>query len=138
MGARAVSPALADRLGPDATAGLVELIDTSERNCMNAVLTRSVERFERRLSEETSKIRIEMAQGHAALRQEIGALGSDLRQEINALGSDLRQEMGALGTGLRQEIASQRVDVLKWSFIFWIGQVVAITGIVGMLFRLDG
>ncbi len=54
MDLRAVSPALADRLGTDAAAWLVELIDGVEDHCVDIVLERSVERFERRLSEEAS------------------------------------------------------------------------------------
>ena len=182
MGVRAVSPALAGRLGADATAGLVELIDTAEGHCMDIVMERSVERFERRLSEEVSTLRVEMARLGADLRQEItlvrsdlrgematlgsdlraemATLGSDLRAEMAALGSDLRAEMAALGSNLRgematlgsdlrreiatvgsdvrQEIGNQKFDLLKWSFLFWIGQVVAMAGIVTLLLRTVG
>lgn len=124
MGARAVSPALAERLGPDATVALVELIDASEKNVVEMVLTQSVERFERRLAEETSALRVEMA-----------TLGSDLRREMTLLGSGLRQEMSTLGSELRQEIASQKFDLLKWSFLFWIGQVGMLAAILALLAR---
>ena len=70
------------------------------------------ERFERRLVEEVSKLRIEMVQGHSALRH----------------------DMATLRTDLRYELADQRFDLLKWSFLFWIGQVVAIA----TLLRLTG
>lgn len=53
-------------------------------------MERSVERFERRLSEEVSTLRVETAR-----------LGADLRQEITTVRSDLRQEMATLGSGLR-------------------------------------
>lgn len=179
MDVRAVSPALAGRLGVEATAGLVELIDSTEQHCMEAVLNRSVERFERRLVEETSALRVQMARLGAELRQEIttlrsdarqesasvrsglrqemttlrsdlrqematlrsdlrqemAMLGSDLRQEMAMLGSDVRQEMASLGSDLRRELAGQRVDILKWSFVFWIGQVVAVAGIMTMILR---
>jgi hypothetical protein len=160
MDRRAVSPALAGRLGADATAGLVELIDSAEGHCVNIVLERSVERFERRLSEDVSTLRVEMTRLGADLRQEIttvwsdlrqematlgsglrqemAALGSDLRGEMATLGSDLRREMATLGSDLRQEIGNQKFDLLKWSFLFWIGQVVAIAGIVTMLLRTVG
>ena len=38
-------------------------------------------------------------------------------------------------SGLRQEIASARVDLLKWSFLFWIGQVAAIAGMLAFVLR---
>lgn len=58
------------------------------------------DRFERRLTDETSKLRIEMAQGFAALRQEMSKGTADLRQAI----------------------ADQKFEILKWMFIFWTGQ----------------
>jgi len=171
MDVRAVSPALAGRLGADATAGLVELIDTVEGHCVDIVMERSVERFDRRLSEEVSTLRVEMTRLGADLRQEIttvrsdlrqematlgsglrqemavlgsdlrgemATLGSDLRREMATLGGDLRREMGTLGSDLRQEIGNQKFDLLKWSFLFWIGQVVAMAGIMMMLLRTVG
>jgi hypothetical protein len=39
-----------------------------------------------------------------------------------------------MGAGIRQEIAASRVELLKWCFLFWIGQVLATASIVdGML-----
>lgn len=144
-----VGPALERELGPEATEELVDMFDAAEEHCVTTVVEQSVERFERRLTEQVSGLRVEMVQGHAQLRQEMTELGSGLRQETTEVGSRLRQEMTelrsslrqeitALGGNLRQEMASQRVDLLKWSFLFWIGQVVAMTGIITMLLRASG
>jgi hypothetical protein len=76
------------------------------------VIERIGDRFERRLTEETSKLRVEMAQGFGAVRQE---LASGL--------AAVRQEMAAGLGGLRQEMAEQRVELLKWAFLFWAGQL---------------
>ncbi len=81
-------------------------------------------RFERRLVEETSSLRLEMA-----------GLRADLRQEIAKLGADLRQEMAALGANLRQEMAAGRFELLKWCFFFWAGEVMAISAILGVMLR---
>jgi hypothetical protein len=127
--------ALQDRLGQEATAGLVELLTDARKEWTAEVIGTAVDRFERRLTEETSKLRIEMAALRSDLRQEMGALRSDLRQEMGALRSDLRQEMGALRSDLRQEIADQRFEILKWAFLFWVGQFFAVAGLVAVLFR---
>ena len=116
MDAATVPPALAAQLGPKATLGLVEVLSEAKNECVEHVMTQSVERFERRLVEEISKVRIEIVQGNAALRQETAALGH----------------------GLRREMAAHRVEFLKWSFIFWIGQVVAVAGVVSALLRAAG
>lgn len=63
------------------------------------------ERFERRLAEEVSGLRLEMHQGFAAIRQ---------------------------------EIATSHVTWLRWSFLFWIGQVAAIAGLLAVMLPAGG
>src|SRR3989442_380854 len=144
-------------VGRSGTSALVDMLDANNRECAEHVMTLCGERFERRLVEETSKLRVEMAQQGAALRteiaqlggglrQEMAQLGGNLRQEMAQLGGDLRQEMAQLGSGLRQEMARQRVDLrdeiatgrvelLKWAFVFWVGQLVSVSVVVGLLIR---
>jgi hypothetical protein len=164
----AVPPALRLALGPDATRALIETIERSHHDARPAMIAACTERFERRLVEEVSRLRVEMAQQGADLRQEMGTLGvnlrqemgtlgADLRQEIGTRGVDLRQEMGQLGVGLRQEmgqlgvglrqemgqlgvglradVSAGRVEMVKWLFLFWVGQVIVMTGIMGALLR---
>ena len=33
---------------------------------------------------------------------------------------------------LRKEMANQRVEILRWSFLFWIGQVAATVGLISL------
>jgi hypothetical protein len=78
------------------------------------------ERFERRLTEETGKLRVEMA-----------TLRSELRQEL----AGLLQEM-ARGFGeVRAAIAESRADTIKWTFIFWTGQFIALAGFLMILLQ---
>jgi len=99
------------------------------------VLSLAVERFERRLVEETSKLRVEMAQGFSGLRQEMSSLEGRLRQEMGGLEGRLRQEMGGLEGRLHKEIGGQRVESLRWSFLFWVGQVAAMAALLGFMLR---
>jgi hypothetical protein len=92
--------ALLERLGEPAAAELNDILETQKREATEAVMNHCAERFERRLVEEVSRLRVEMAQGFS---------------------------------GIRQEMAAGRFELLKWSFAFWIGQLVAVAGIVGML-----
>ncbi len=141
-----VPAALSGRLGPDATNGLLQLLDRSCQEAREDVITACTERFERRLVEETSGLRIqinrleatlrqEMTTLEASLRQEMTTLGASLRLEMSTLGGSLRQEIADLGASLRAEIASGRVEFIKWSFLFWIGQVLAMIGILGIMLR---
>ncbi len=130
-----VPAALSGRLGPDATNGLLQVLDRSHQEAREDVVTACTERFERRLVEETSGLRIQINQVEATLRQDMTTLGSSLRLEMTTLGGSLRQEIADLGVSLRAEIASGRVEFIKWSFLFWIGQVLAMIGILGIMVR---
>ena len=66
-------------------------------------MTASTDRFDRRLVEETSGLRVQIAQSESTLRG---------------------------------DIAAGRVEFIKWSFIFWVGQVLAVTGILTILLRM--
>src|SRR5712691_2881876 len=93
---------LRDRLGHEATLGLIELLDSAREAWSEHVLSVAADRFERRLSEEMSKLRVEMHGGFAALRQ---------------------------------ELATARVELLKWSFLCWVGQVAAMAGPLAFMLR---
>ena len=119
-----VPVALAERLGTEATGGLVRLFNAARESLDDVrgewseqVLSLAVERFERRLVEETSKLRVEMAQGFSGL---------ELR---------LRQEMGDLEGRLHKEIGGFRVESLRWSFLFWVGQVAAMAALLSFMLR---
>ncbi len=75
------------------------------------MLSLATEHFERRLSEECSKVRSDM--------QELGA--------------GLRADMKVLRSDLVAEIASTRADLIKWAFVFWAGQLAAVIGLVEVL-----
>ncbi len=104
--ARRIPAALRTRLEDDATFGLVELLDSERRDWSEHVLSTASDRFERRLA------------------QELGAIRTDISTALN----------DGL-TAIRQETAVARVEMLKWSFVFWIGQVAAVAGLLAFMRR---
>lgn len=88
---RKVPPALAMRLGDDGARELTELLDSEQQTWSERMLTVVTERFERRLIDETAKLRVELAR--------------------------------------------DRFEVLKWMFVFWIGQLAAMSAIMSFLLR---
>lgn len=105
-----VPPALHHHLGTEATAGLLELFETARQKWTPDVTTAAVERFERRLGEETTS----------------------LRGEISALRLEMRDGFA----NLRLDLANTRFELLKWCFLFWVGQVFAVAGVVTIVVRL--
>jgi hypothetical protein len=104
-----VPAALRARLGDDATFAVIELLDSEEKDWSENVLSIAADRFERRLSEEVSGLRV------------------DLRQTFHD---------GLLT--IRNEMATSRVELLRWSFVFWAGQIAVIAGLLTMMFRITG
>jgi hypothetical protein len=113
MDVQHVPLALQERLGPDATAGLLLVVGAAGREWKADVMDAVIDRFERRLVEETSGLRVQIAATEARLKDEI-------TKSISSLEVRIERRMA---------------DLLKWSFIFWIGQVVAMSAIMSALLR---
>jgi len=65
----------------------------------------------------------------AELRLATQADFAEVRQEMKAGFAELRQEMAHLETRLERRIG----DLIKWSFVFWVGAVGAIAMLAGVL-----
>ena len=141
--------ALREQLGSEATHDLVRMFDTARAEWTAEVVSLSLERFERRLVEELAGLRIEMAGSQATLREDMAQQSATLREKLAQQGATLRGEIAAVGTDLksdmregfatiRQEMAANRFELLKWSFLFWIGQVLAIVGLMAAMLRALG
>ena len=149
MDSKQVAPALRERLGHEATVGLLDLLGEAKKEWLAEVITVAGDRFERRLVEETSKLRtetsnlrVDMARGFAALRQEMTAGFAAARQETATLRQDMvaefgrmRQEMAAEFAAVRQEMSTQHFETLKWVFLFWVGQFFAVGSLMAIFFR---
>ena len=120
MARNRMSAALQERLGPEAAAGLVEFFTDARQEETAEVIGIVSDRFERRLVEETSKLRLEIMA---------------VRQEMTTGFNDVRQEMTGGFAGLRQEMADLRFELLKWAFVFWVGQFFAVAGLIAVLVR---
>ena len=153
-----VPAALEARLGIEATSGLLQLLDSTHRAWRDDVIAASSDRFERRLVEEIAAVRVQMAQVEASIRrdmremgasirrdmaamdarihQDMATTGADIRQDMATMGASIRQDMVTMGAGIREDMASGRVELFKWCFLFWIGQVVAVAGVMGMMLRV--
>ncbi len=93
-----VPEALRDKLGPEGAKALAELLNETSVRTRENVIEMAADRFERRLAEESAK-----------LRAEIG---------------NLRADMGAF-----------EGRITRWMFVFWIGQIGALLGILFAFFR---
>ena len=132
----AIPDVLQEQLGTKAATALVDMMNQALEEQQRIVLTLAEDRFERRFSEELSKIREELALMRAEFREQLAALGAELRQEMATQGAELRQEMASMESRLHAEIAKRHSELIRWMFIFWIGQFISIAALVITLAQL--
>jgi hypothetical protein len=64
---------------------------------------------------------------------------NDLRElnELNFLRSDakLEQQVAELRSEFRTALADQRAELIKWMFVFWVGNVATLGGLMFALFN---
>jgi hypothetical protein len=130
-----VSLALRERLGADATVGLLALLDASREEWAPEVTNQAVERFERELTRQIGGLREELRQGITSLRADLREAEATLRAEMRDGDAALRLEMREGDAAIRLEMRDQRVELLKWSFAFWVAQFVSVGGLMAILLR---
>ncbi len=115
MAATAVPPALRTRLGIEASDELIEWMHSREQTMMSAC----ADGFQLALTSEAAAIRTETHGVRAALGVEIAQLESRLRTEMQ----------DGFG-GLHGLIATKQAELMKWAFVFWVGQAMWTVGMV--------
>ncbi len=101
--------ALRERLGNEGMAGLHIVIDDKGGQWKDDVLAITGERFEARLAQEFGALRVDMAKEFASVRVDMA-----------------------------KEFAETRASLMKWSFLFWIGQFAAVSAMMTFLLRTIG
>jgi len=88
----------------------------------------------------------------AALRTRLGDDGTfglielleterkEVSEQVLATATDrferrMAEEFAQFRKEIVQELSNTRVDMLKWSFLFWIGQVAAVAGLISFMLR---
>ena len=103
---------LRDKLGPEASQDLTNAFEEGQTD----MLTISAERFEGRLA----------------------AVGSGLREDMVRMDSGVRIALAEGLSKIRSDISEARVNVVYWSFLFWIGQFAATAALIGYMLRWLG
>lgn len=104
---------LREKLGEEGSDALIDILNQTQEKQKGDIIEIVGEKFERRLVKEISSLRTELKGDNASLRAE------------------LKQDNASLHT----EMHSIRADLIKWMFIFWMGQVATILGILFAFFR---
>ncbi len=159
-----VPKALRDRLGDDGADALVELLNVASDSTKADALALSEEKYERRLSEEAAKLGSRVSEEAARLdrriteesskldrriTEEVSKLNQRITDEVARLESRIAEEVSKLNQRITDEvarlesriarletrIADVRADLVRWMFVFWVGQIGALTAILFAFFR---
>jgi hypothetical protein len=108
-----MSVTVRERLGDEASHAIEDYIAAERRTVKDEVMELAGQRFEQRLTSEVSALRVEMHKGF----------------------TEIWQAMSDLRVAVRQELSENRVELLRWSFVFWIGQVIAMASLLAFMLR---
>ncbi|MEO0276070.1 MAG: hypothetical protein ABIM60_04760 [candidate division WOR-3 bacterium] len=111
-----VPKVLREKLGDDGVDALIELLNASNEGLKVDLIELQTEKYERRLAEETAKL-------DKRITEEINRLRTE---DIARLDKRITEETARL----RVEISRSYANIIKWMFIFWVGQIGVITAIL--------
>ena len=141
-----IPKSLREKLGEEGSEALAKMLNEQGKETEGSIIRTAELRFEKKLSEEISGLREENHEGRTSLREEMVESNASLREEMVQTNTALRQEMVQMNTALRQEmvrgdtlllkeIQKSKTDTIRWMFIFWIGQIGAVLGILFAVFK---
>jgi hypothetical protein len=130
-----VEKPLKDKLGDEGVDSLIRLLNQSQQNQKQDLMVYLEEKYEHRLGEEIGSISITIAETEKRLdnriTEEIGKVNERLAEEIGKVNERITKEIA----GVKTDLANTRADLIKWMFIFWMGQVIALVGILFAFFK---
>jgi hypothetical protein len=120
----AIPEALREKLGPEGTRALADLLNEASVQTRGDVIEIAASRFERRLAELTAKF-------EGGLAEQTAKFERRLAEETGKLRAELHSETGAI----RADMGGFEARITRWMFVFWIGQIGVLLGIIFAFFR---
>ncbi len=143
MAVIAIPKSIRDILGDEGSDDLVEIFDKVSEDKKNNIIVFVEEKFERRLTEETSRLDKRISEEVTKLDKRITDEMAQLRSvDLAKLDKRITEEVAKLDKRITEEVAKldskiseTKADIIKWMFIFWAGQIFAMLGILLAFFR---
>lgn len=130
---------LRETLGEDASEALVKMLNEQGKETQNSVIETAALRFEKRLTEKVSGLQVELEKTEKRLdnriTSEISAVRVELGETEQRLDNRITSETSNVRTELSEKIQKSKTDTIKWMFIFYIGQIGALLGILFAVFK---
>jgi hypothetical protein len=92
------------------------------------------EKFEKKLSVELVNLKLELMEKISNSAVEMNERITKVEAQLNKTEAQLNERINTGDEKLRVEIANSKAEIIKWMFLFWIGNVITIIGgIIGIL-----
>jgi hypothetical protein len=135
----AIPEALREKLGPEGAQALADLLNEARVQSRGDVIEIAASRFQSQLAEEIGGLRAELHREigglRAELHREIGGLRSEMHELIGGLRSEMQELIGGLRSEMNSKLGALEARIIRWMFVFWIGQIGALLGILFVFFR---
>lgn len=97
------------------------------------------EKLKPKLGEEETRALLEFVEASvdrkAASKEDLQRTASALKEDLQRTESSLREEIHRVESSLREEIQNVKVDLIKWSFAFWVGAIAVLSGLMLAMLR---
>ncbi|AEN74215.1 hypothetical protein Rhom172_2321 [Rhodothermus marinus SG0.5JP17-172] len=123
-----VPKVLREKLGDDGVEALIALLNEAAHHERDNLLGILEERFERRVTEEGARLDKRIA-------EEVARLEVLLAETEKRLDRRITEEVARLEVKLSTQMAGMRADLIRWMFIFWVGQLGTLLAILFAFFR---
>lgn len=114
----------------DAFVGLIKEIDLDARKDAIAI---AEERLEKRLTEESGKINQKTTEVEGRFEKKLTEEIGKVNQKVTEVERRIRVNIEKL----RTEIEKNKVDIIKWVFVFWMGQIGVLSAIIFAMLRFS-
>ncbi|MEO0290208.1 MAG: hypothetical protein ABIN15_03095 [candidate division WOR-3 bacterium] len=119
---------LREKLGEDGVDALIELLNASNEKLKIDLIELQTEKYERRLTEEINKLRAEdIARLDKRITEETARLDKRITEETARLDKRITEEISKLRVEFNEKISRTYANIIKWMFIFWVGQIGVMT-----------
>jgi len=120
-----------EKLGDEGAEALTEILNKIEESSKEDTIELAEQRFEKHLGRLDTKIE----KVRTNLDAKIEKVRVDLDAKIKKVKADLSIEIEKVKADLSVKIERVKADIIKWMFIFWVGQVGVLIGILFAFFK---
>jgi ABC-type Zn2+ transport system substrate-binding protein/surface adhesin len=127
----AIPEALREKLGPEGARALADLLNEASVQTRGDVIEIAASRFERRLAEQTATFETRLAELTARFEGRLAEQTAKFERRLAEETGKLRAEIGEL----RADMGAFEARITRWMFVFWVGQIGVLLGIIFAFFR---